>query len=324
MENRSGCITEYGTGRRFHLPLSPSARYPQALGQGGFEAFDACDGFVLCCSDARLSSRVRLESHAPPPLAGNPVLTFFCAFAGCLGVRPQGFNRPLPLQRGELAVFQVAGPQAIFDLPPTHHRTFSGGFSIDFLRTVTVGMALPPTLQRMLENGETAPLVEHGWLDRRHSLILNDLLHCPWTGAAAQLYQQAKGLELLACLSQALAERKSEPRERWRRADVDRLYAAREFLLANLEAPPTLIALARYAGLCATKLKRGFREIFNTTVTDTLRDARLQSARRLLAKTDLPLKAIAEQVGYSDAASLSHAFRSHFGIAPGQVRERRG
>lgn len=49
---------------------------------------------------------------------------------------------------------------------------------------------------------------------------------------------------------------------------------------------------------------------------------RFGRVKRLLVDTDLSLRAIANQVGYSDASNLSKAFRSRFGTTPKQFRER--
>jgi transcriptional regulator GlxA family with amidase domain len=47
---------------------------------------------------------------------------------------------------------------------------------------------------------------------------------------------------------------------------------------------------------------------------------RVEAARDLLLTTELPLRAIAERVGFSDETALSHAVRQRTGKAPGQIR----
>lgn len=319
MEQQAGSITVLETGFTYRLPLTPSACYPRELGQGRYDVFDAGEDFILCSSEADLTTRAHLVPRIPPPLDGTVVLGFFCSLIGSLEVRPEGF-RKLSVQSGQIALARVSGTKASFILPPTRQHWLSGGFTISFLQAVTQGMQLPRVLLRMIESCETDPLLRPGRIDGRYRLLLYDLLNCPWKGAAAQLYHQAKGLEFLAYLTEALNGHRLKHSHRWRRADVDRLHAARGHLLADLQTPPTLLELSRHVGLCPTKLKRGFREVLDSTVTGTLRAARLQQARHLLENTDLSLQSIADKVGYSDAASLSHAFRAHFGIPPGRLR----
>ena len=49
---------------------------------------------------------------------------------------------------------------------------------------------------------------------------------------------------------------------------------------------------------------------------------RMQKARELLQTTSLSQLAIAEELGFSDASSLSRAYKKHFGQTPGQARKR--
>ena len=48
--------------------------------------------------------------------------------------------------------------------------------------------------------------------------------------------------------------------------------------------------------------------------------ARLNTGKFLLENSDLRVNEIAEEVGYSDYAYFSRAFRKHFGYPPSQVR----
>ncbi len=49
-------------------------------------------------------------------------------------------------------------------------------------------------------------------------------------------------------------------------------------------------------------------------------DIRETFASRYLLETDMPLEKIADQLGYSDQASFSKAYRSWTGRTPGEVR----
>jgi transcriptional regulator GlxA family with amidase domain len=49
---------------------------------------------------------------------------------------------------------------------------------------------------------------------------------------------------------------------------------------------------------------------------------RLEGARRGLEESRLPLKSIADAVGYGDEQRLRRAFGRHFGISPSEYRER--
>lgn len=107
------------------------------------------------------------------------------------------------------------------------------------------------------------------------------------------------------------------------RRDVDGLHAARDLLLARIDAPPTLAQLARHAAMNEFKLKRGFRALFGTTPYACFLEHRLEHARAYLLDTDWPVARIARHVGYRDPAHLSTAFRRRYGVRPTDLRRSR-
>ena len=58
--------------------------------------------------------------------------------------------------------------------------------------------------------------------------------------------------------------------------DVKSIHEAKNILLKTLDHPPSLIHLARKAGINHYKLKIGFKEVFGTTVFGFVRQQRLE------------------------------------------------
>jgi AraC family transcriptional regulator len=52
-------------------------------------------------------------------------------------------------------------------------------------------------------------------------------------------------------------------------------------------------------------------------------DRRVERARRLVQQSDLPLKAIAVETGFSDQAHMTRTMRARLGATPGKLRSRR-
>lgn len=89
----------------------------------------------------------------------------------------------------------------------------------------------------------------------------------------------------------------------------------------DLSTPsPTVGELAALAGVSERHLLRLFRARGGTSLVEFLRKARLQKATRLLTDTDLALKEIAHQLGFSSHASFATAFRRDTGAAPSAFR----
>ena len=64
-----------------------------------------------------------------------------------------------------------------------------------------------------------------------------------------------------------------------------------------------------------------FKDAMEQNVMDYTIQMRMQRARQLLTETKLPLKDIAEQVGYYNVSSFTRRFRLNQGITPGEYRK---
>ena len=87
---------------------------------------------------------------------------------------------------------------------------------------------------------------------------------------------------------------------------------------------PSLSELSDLAGVSLRHLTRSFKESTGMTVYAYIEQVRFEKARALLADTDLLVKDIAYQLGFSCASSLSVAFRKLAGETPQDYRRRVG
>ena len=70
--------------------------------------------------------------------------------------------------------------------------------------------------------------------------------------------------------------------------------------------------LAKQLNIHRATLHRLVREQLNTTPAEYLASFRLNAAKSLLERTDIPLKAVADQSGFADVNYFSKCFRKHF------------
>lgn len=82
---------------------------------------------------------------------------------------------------------------------------------------------------------------------------------------------------------------------------------------------PSLRAVAESGGLSPRTLQRRLREC-GRTYSDLVEDARFDAAKRLLRRKDLKIVDIAFELGYSDAANFTRAFRRWSGSPPRAAR----
>lgn len=85
--------------------------------------------------------------------------------------------------------------------------------------------------------------------------------------------------------------------------------------------PWTVQALARETSMSRTAFAMRFRAATGESPIHHLAKVRLSQAAAYLTTTDLTLDAIAVRTGYASNASLSKAFKRHFGVSPGTYRE---
>jgi transcriptional regulator GlxA family with amidase domain len=82
----------------------------------------------------------------------------------------------------------------------------------------------------------------------------------------------------------------------------------------------TVRELARVAGLSRSAFARRFTQALGVPPLKWLGKHRLELARERLVSTDLPLAAIAAEVGYACEFAFAKAFKRLFGRAPGLFR----
>jgi len=146
--------------------------------------------------------------------------------------------------------------------------------------------------------------------------LIQQIVQCPYTGALKKTFLEARVLDLFLEQQAELGRRVPSltPRER------DLFYHIRAFLDQHYADPPSLLELARMFGTNDFKLKKGFRQLFNTTVFGYIAEQRLRVAEQLLTLTDHPIQEVAEAVGFTNPAHFTTAFRRKFGLTPSQVR----
>ncbi|MBB1485103.1 AraC family transcriptional regulator [Oceanospirillum sediminis] len=101
------------------------------------------------------------------------------------------------------------------------------------------------------------------------------------------------------------------------RIDVQRLNA---FLDAHMNNPPDNQQLADLFYLSQSHFYSLFNLQFGMSPQKYVMNRRLEKARLLIQTTQLSQMTIAEELGFSDASSLSRAYKKLFGQTPGQTR----
>ncbi len=103
--------------------------------------------------------------------------------------------------------------------------------------------------------------------------------------------------------------------------DTSRIYAIRNFLLADYSEKPDLNQLARQFHMSLPKLKTAFRKVMDIAPYNFWMIHRLREARRLISDTTTSITDIAYDLGFSSLSAFSKAFKNHYSISPGDLRD---
>lgn len=152
--------------------------------------------------------------------------------------------------------------------------------------------------------------------------LIRDIKAIGPAGAMRNLLVQSKILELLALQVEQFRGpvRMSEGVSQ---ADADKLHQLKSFLDAHFLEERSLAELSRLCLLNEFKVKKGFKELFGTTVFGYLRDLRMRYAERLLLDAAHSVEEVSDLLGYEHAHHFSVAFKKYRGISPSLVKTRK-
>ena len=137
-------------------------------------------------------------------------------------------------------------------------------------------------------------------------------------GAIQCLYSQAKILEFLASLISFFNQQESQSKEGKHR---EKVFALHDYLIKLEGKLPTLNSLAEQTGLSARQLNHEFTLEFGESIFSFISNYRLEQAKIAIVQSNLPLKVLANRLGYSHINHFTTAFRKKFGYPPGSLRK---
>ncbi|HOZ80530.1 MAG TPA: AraC family transcriptional regulator [Ferruginibacter sp.] len=105
--------------------------------------------------------------------------------------------------------------------------------------------------------------------------------------------------------------------------DMERFMQVEHLLVKDLsEKPPTIDQLSKLVTMSATRLKKGFKEMYGTGIYTYYQKARLQKAKEMLLSGTHSMKDIAAATGFYNTANFATAFKKEFNLLPSQMVNR--
>lgn len=157
-------------------------------------------------------------------------------------------------------------------------------------------------------------------LCNRTKTILDGLLNHNYTDTLENIYVNAQTqMLLLYSLDCMLGEKEINIiscRFLANEADRDKIIKAREILIQHIGEPITIKELSRKVAINECYLKKGFKELFGTTIFEFYQSQRMEHAKFLLYEKGLSVTDVSMMLGYSSISHFSTAFKKHTGLKP--------
>lgn len=157
------------------------------------------------------------------------------------------------------------------------------------------------------------------YLDVTMQQIIQCMMNNPLKGNLRSLLLEAKLLELISLQLNQFSAVKEETRS-FRSTDREVLHEVKEYLETSFHEAMSMKMLSRKFAINEFKLKKGFKELFHSTVFDYIFELRMREAYQLLLAKKMFVNEVAGCVGYKNPNHFSTAFKRRFGISPAMLR----
>ena len=151
-------------------------------------------------------------------------------------------------------------------------------------------------------------------------LVLEGLLNHTYTDSLENIFINAQTqMLLLYSLDCMLGEKEIDVincKFLANEADREKIVNAREILIKHIGEPITIKELSRKVAINECYLKKGFKELFGTTIFDFYQSQRMEHAKYLLYEKGLSVTEVSMLLGYSSISHFSTAFKKHTGLKP--------
>lgn len=277
-----------------------------------------CDNIVLGHTVATFRDHVDFPASSP-----SDVVRLHFGLKGNYSFSYRQLNRSFDLIGSHHNIMWTDGFDMVMQNKTLEIETFGVQFPKDLFIQYTrnAGDHLKRFAEEIIKGNNV--LLSERWaaIDPATQQVIQQIMHCQYTGDLKKLFLLSKSIELLVLSAEAYRVSASK-KDLFIKSSTDKekIIAVRDLINERVTRPPSLSEIASTVGLNEYKLKRGFRETFNTTVFGYLTEQRLHLAHRYLRDTRKTAAEISAELGYSTPQHFNNAFKKKFGITPDSVR----
>jgi AraC-like DNA-binding protein len=193
-------------------------------------------------------------------------------------------------------------------------------FNGDHLSQFVKGMKTSSFSEDILNFNHISSFSRSMSLCGRTRTVLNSLMNHTYTDTMENIFINAQTQMLLLYSMECMGGEEEEGSFTCKflanEADREKISLARDILLQHIGEPLTIKELSRKAAINECYLKKGFKELYGTTIFDFFQSQRMEHAKYLLYEKGLTVTEVSASLGYSSISHFSTAFKKHTGIKP--------
>lgn len=205
-------------------------------------------------------------------------------------------------------------PQSIFNKlieKSLHFKSYNISLSKFFIKALDIDENI------LLDNCFNGNSIEFPYIKS----VLKQIFEMPIDSCCNSMYYQGKIMELLTLIIQH-NKKYSLNQVILTKEDHELLINVMDYLEKNYSHSIDIQALERLFYIGRTKLSQIFKVKFNMSLTEYLRNIRLNHAKNLLENTSLSILEIAKLVGYKNQGSFAEFFKTETYFTPTQYRRK--
>lgn len=152
-------------------------------------------------------------------------------------------------------------------------------------------------------------------------LLLRQIEAFQGTGMAAHLFYESKAAEAVSLIIEKTKASHALSAQELTVQDSLHLSEVKDYIEQHYCGEIYTEDLRKIACMGQTKLRSSFKAQYGCTITEYIQNKRVAQAEYLLLKTDLPIREIAQEVGYHHAGRFASLFRKSIGLSPEEYRK---
>lgn len=282
---------------------------PSSIGEGSLVSVDIAEGFHANIQSYRLAVPLQVIKEVTDEAYASVHIVFYH-----LEVPETAYIQGMEVDYDQGVNIYAQPINAVLEFP-AHTQRNVVCMRIDRKRLAgMLGDEQEVYLDGLLQHEESFFI--HERLSPEMQGLIRELRMPPAAKTLQRLFYQVRVQQLLYLLLEQLNRRTAAPYKNCNSADVARVFKARQLLVRDLSAPPTIASLARSTLMSESQLKQSFREIFGASIYQYFQNARLEKARQLLAESGRTVKEVGYELGFTNIGHFSRLFERAYHVKP--------